>query len=153
MLTMKDISKRYELTSNQTRACWDAVSPLLVDYIERGPHNAVLVSEEAIFILDRMIELRRSGLSWSACGDKLKKEMTDSTENTPQTPPQLSTNENNLAPNAEIISIFKEQLDRKDEQIEELLAQLKDVQMRALPEHSEGRKSRWQYLKAVFTGR
>ncbi len=63
MLTLKAISVRYGLSPKQTRRYWEAVAPLLARYAHRGPHNTTLISEQAIPVFDRLMELLREGLS------------------------------------------------------------------------------------------
>jgi hypothetical protein len=129
MMTLQDISKRYGLTTKQARRWWDAASPLLDHYAQRGPHNVILLSEQALPIFDRLAELIKAGLSLPAAAEKLREELTD------REPAEgkLEGNGGRIDARDELIAILKAQLEVKDRQIAALLAQLEELQRRALP--------------------
>lgn len=149
MLTLRDLSARYGLSPRQTRRYWEAVSPLLAPYVQRGPHNVTLLSEQAIPIFDRLLGLLREGLSVPAAAEKLREEMRSSG----QTDGMLAGNGGHTRgdPRDELIAILKAQLAEKDRQIAELLASVRELQMRALPPAAP--ISRLQALKLALLGR
>jgi len=129
MLTLRDIAARYELSPKQARRYWEAVSPLLTQYARRGPHNTILLSEQAIPVLDRLAELVRSGLSLPAAAEQLRGELNGSG----QAESKQMDDYGQTDYRDELISVLKAQLAEKDRQIAELLAQLRELQQRALP--------------------
>lgn len=147
MMTLQDLSARYGLSPKQTRRVWEAVRPLLAPYTQRGPHNVTLISEQAIPILDRFLELLREGLSVPAASEKLHKEMKSSGS----AQGALPASNGHPDPRDELIAILKAQLAEKDRQIAELLNSVRDLQMKALPPAAP-RLSRWQAFRIAILG-
>lgn len=149
-MTLKNLSARYGLSPKQTRRVWEAVRPLLSPYTQRGPHNVTLISEQAIPILDRFMELLREGLSVPAASEKLHEEMKSSGPAQGTLP--ASNGHSQGDPRDELIAILKAQLAEKDCLIADLLNSVRDLQMKALPPAAP-RLSRWQALKIAILGR
>jgi len=163
MLTLKDLSKRFGWSDKQTRRYWEAVSPLLSEFTQRGPHNTILLSPQALAVFDRLQDLLRQGLSLPAAAEKLREELSISGPSQGE----LSGNGGEARPPSdpweELVAMLKDQLREKDKQIAELLAQLRerDEQIRALmpgPQmDSKGpggdHLSRWRALKYALLGR
>jgi|GEM_PF-7086748 len=164
MLTLKDLSQRFGWSDKQTRRYWKAVSPLLSEFTQRGPHNTILLSPQALAVFDRLQDLLRQGLSLPAVAEKLREELNDSGH----TQGELSGNggkaRSSSDPWEELVAVLKEQLREKDKQIAELLAQLRerDEQIKALmpgpkPDSrspsDQPSLSRWQALKYALMGR
>jgi len=143
MLTLRDIAARYELSPKQARRYWEAVSPLLSQYARRGPHNAILLSEQAIPVLDRLAELIHSGLSLPAAAEQLREELNGSR----QAGGKQTDNYEQTDYRDELIAILKAQLAEKDRQIAELLSQLRELQQRALPPAGSRRRWRWPWSR------
>lgn len=75
MYTLKDLSVRYDLSPKQARRYFESVSQLIAPHCQRGPHNTTLVSEQAIPVFDRLLELMRNGLGLPAAAQQIVKEM------------------------------------------------------------------------------
>jgi hypothetical protein len=161
MMTLSDVAARYSLTEKQARRRWEALSPLLAQFAQRGPHNTIMLSPQALAVFDRLTDLLKSGLSLPSAAGQLREEMRGSG----QTQTDLAGSKGSPAPHDDLLPILKEQLTAKDHLIEQLLAQLRDrdEQLRALmpgpvangKSGSSSRPSltRWNALRFALLGR
>ncbi len=160
MLTLKDISARYDLSPKQARRYLESVSHLISSYCQRGPHNTTLVSQQAIPVFDRLTELLRDGLSLPAASQQISKEMNGNGK----TDAHLTVDSwqtNGQPYRDELLGDLRAQVQDLRQERERLLRLLEEsqLQVRQLmlpapkPALSQQSMSRWVALRVALLGR
>lgn len=73
MHTLADLTKRYGLSDRSLRRRLTALRPEIDPYIHRGPRNAIILTDNGLVIMDRLIDLERSaGLGLTSAAAQVK---------------------------------------------------------------------------------
>lgn len=152
---MKELQATLGFTYEQLRARVTHLKANFEGVAVDGKRGKWLVTDMGITLLKRFKELEQAGHSFDSATTVIKEELDSSDQkeqNTTSTDTHTTTTPPPDNPNDQIVrdafEVLKKQLEEKDKEIE----RLHDLLNRQLPPVSEGRKSRWGYLKSVFTG-
>ncbi|MBI1742487.1 hypothetical protein HYR54_05400 [Candidatus Acetothermia bacterium] len=165
MMTVTDISQRFAISSWQTYRLLQSIRPVLGDLCQSTKGRQLILNPEAIFIVERAIQLNRGGVALKALPERIKAELHRNIEVRPDPDNSVAPQSTKDAPNTEMLELIREQLTTKDQlitkqqqQITELLSQLRDLQEKvpALPvpdgRQESKRIGRWQALRMLITG-
>lgn len=150
MFKISDISDKYGLSKRQVRYRLTQLNNLLEGHVSTGKNQAKLVDEYGMSLFDRLMELENDGHTTSAAVNKIKSEIEDNEESKKETKydtegvkereavvEQLEARIEDLKQhNMEL----KTQLEKKDQQIQQLLPAAKE-------ESPLKGKSLWQVIK------
>lgn len=76
MFTLQDLTKRYGLSERAIRRRVDALGTAIEPYLRRGPNNALLFSDGALAVLDRLAQLQRdAGLGLADAAAQVREEL------------------------------------------------------------------------------
>ena len=166
MLTLKDLSARYELSPKQARRHMESVSHLITPYCRRGPHNTTLVSEQAIPVFDRLSELLRDGFSLPTAAQQISEEMNGkglAEDKLVENPQRTNGRTGDVVYRDDLVAELRSQVQDLRKERERLLGLLEDSQsqvrqlMLPAPKPTEGYPpqplTRWQALKTLLLGR
>lgn len=162
MLTIQDISQRFGLSKKSVRRRLDSLGPTISQHLDTGRQNAILFSDAAVSIFDRLMQLEaQDKLSPSAAIEKLKSELanggnhvSEERGNGAQTVPSTSP---------ELVGVLTRQIEDLRTERDRLLAIIEnqEEQIRALmpgptepqPNGQGNGLSRWLALRVLVLGR
>jgi hypothetical protein len=151
MMELKDIQSRFGLSEHQARRLLRALAPVLRGRVRRGRDNRILLDDGACAIIERAVELWRSGVALRDLSQTVASEMGDVTSHWPsggeldQAKP--SQDQCPLCQSRDaLIAHLREENAWLRAKLDEALARIP-----ALP--APARLSRWQALKIVILGR
>lgn len=149
--SVKEIAKRFGITERQAYIRIDQLDPILEGHLKRGEKNAKLLDDWAVAMIDRVRQLESDGMTVS----EAVKQVIEETQSLDQEPEKLDVLQRDPLGDtdhaSELINHLKSENDYLRDQLQEALSVVKHTQA-MLPENSSARLSRWEHLKAVFTG-
>lgn len=154
MLTISDLEKSLGMSYEQVRVRINQLRESFPDAVTQGKRGKLLVTDRGLAMLRRIADLEKEGFSLEAALGEVLTEV----EEPPTKANKIAQEEPDIGLELlrETIDMLKNQLSQKDAQLQqrdEELQRLHDLLNRQLPPVSEGRKSRWQFLKSVMTGK
>ena len=122
MHTIDDLTGRYGLSSRALRRRLTALRPEINLYVRRGPRNAILMTDNGLAILDRLIDLERDGTGPTAAVEQVKAEVLtgiQSAEVRPDTAEVAATDSRNelIQELRDRIESLEHQLERRDQEM------------------------------------
>jgi hypothetical protein len=152
MLELRDLQSRFGLSEHQARRLLRALAPVLRGRVRRGRDNRLLLDDGACAIVERAVELWRSGIPLRDLWQSVAGEMRDPASHWPSggeldqaKPPQ---DQCPLCQSRDaLIAHLREENAWLRAKLDEALSRIP-----ALPP-APARLSRWQALKIVILGR
>ena len=150
MFKISDISDKYGLSKRQVRYRLTKLDNLLEDHVSTGKNQVKLVDDYGISLFDRLMELEKNGRTTSAAVGEVKAEIEDNEgskgkeradkENVKEREAVVDQLEARIEDLKQHNRELKAQLERKDQQIQQLLPAAKE-------ENSLKGKSLWQVIR------
>jgi hypothetical protein len=149
MLELRDLQSRFGLSEHQARRLLRALAPVLRGRVRRGRDNRLLVDDGACAIVERAVELWRSGTALRDLSQSIASELGDPASHWPSggEPDQAKPSQCPLCQSRDaLIAHLREENAWLRAKLDEALARIP-----ALP--APARLSRWQALKLALLGR
>ncbi len=131
MYTIKDLADHVGLSSSQVRRRLKALDGLVEN--RRGTDNRILVDHNGLELLRRLEEHRKTGMTTKQAVEEIKRELNDGSEKASGEPPKPRQSSENIeaikAENRRLQeenSFLKNQIEKKDQQIQQLLPAAKE---------------------------
>jgi len=150
MFKISDISDKYGLSKRQVRYRLTKLDNLLEDHVSTGKNQVKLVDDYGMSLFDRLMELEKNGRTTSAAVGEVKAEIEDNEgskgkeradkENVKEREAVVDQLEARIEDLKQHNRELKAQLERKDQQIQQLLPAAKE-------ENSLKGKSLWQVIR------
>jgi len=150
MFKISDISEKYGLSKRQVRYRLTKLDNLLEDHMSTGKNQVKLIDDYGMSLFDRLMELEKNGRTTSTAASEVKAEIEDNEESKEE---ERGNKENVKKREAVVDQLeariedlkqhnreLKGQLERKDQQIQQLLPAPKK-------ENSLKDKSLWQVVR------
>jgi hypothetical protein len=133
MLNVQLLSERYNLTPKQVRDRLTALSPIIDRYIVSGKQNAKLLTDEGLAIFDRLIQLEREGIAMTTAVELISKDGFSQPSDTVNRVGTDGLTAEYIAELKERIASLERDKTYLQEQLARALAQVEELQRRALP--------------------
>ncbi|MBS3792159.1 hypothetical protein KGY77_05895 [Candidatus Bipolaricaulota bacterium] len=150
MFKISDITEKYGLSKRQVRYRLTQLDNLLEGHVSTGKNQVKLIDDYGMSLFDRLMELEKNGRTTSAAVEEVKTEIEDNEKSKKEEKPDKENVKERKAVvdqlEARIEDLkqhnreLKAQLERKDQQIQQLLPAAKE-------ENSFKDKSLWQVIK------
>lgn len=150
MFKISDISDKYGLSKRQVRYRLTQLNNLLEGHVSKGKNQAKLIDEYGMSIFDRLMELENNGHTTSAAVNKVKTEIEDNEESKKEEEADTKSVREREAVVEQLEARIEDlkqhnmelnaQLERKDQQIQQLLPAAKE-------ESPLRGKSLWQVIR------
>jgi hypothetical protein len=160
VLTIESLTVRYGLSDRALRRRIDALGPVIERHIRRGQNNALLFTNDALAILDRLAQIQReSGVGLREAAAQVKNELghgrsataeqrPESAELGPEVQKLIQSYEDRIEEQRKIIHFLQEQLEERDYYIRALMP----GPPQPTPTSNGTRWTRWRALKYALFG-
>lgn len=150
--SVKKTAERFGLSERQVYIRLEQLDSILVGHVKRGEKNAKQLDDFAVALIDRVNQLENDGVLLSDAVKQVVDEtqslnQKDSNQDVEQREPASETDHAQ-----ELIDHLKNENGFLRGELQRALGLVENTQA-MLPKSSDARKSRWQHLKSLISGR